>query len=88
MSDAQKRVEPVDLLAAFQNFSGKAIECISVLCIVPFAEGLVDDIISCDSNVSVYLQCTCSAHYITNVTFKSTGSFCRSSPGESDLGWC
>jgi hypothetical protein len=44
---------PGDLLAAFKSFSGKAIECISVMCIVPFSEGLVDDIISCDSNISV-----------------------------------
>jgi hypothetical protein len=54
-SETQELMEPVDLLAAFQNFSGKAIECISVLCVVPFVHGLVDDIISCDSNVSVKL---------------------------------
>jgi hypothetical protein len=48
--------QPIDVLAAFQTISGKAVECISVFCIVPFAEGLVDDIISCDSSVSVRVQ--------------------------------
>jgi hypothetical protein len=53
MDDVPGTVEPVDVLAAFRKISGKSVECISVLCIVPFAEGLVDDIISCDNGVSV-----------------------------------
>jgi len=53
MDKAPGNVEPVDVLAAFRKFSGKSPECISVLCIVPFSEGLVDDIISCDHSVSV-----------------------------------
>jgi hypothetical protein len=51
--DAHDAIQPIDVLAAFQTISGKPVECISVLCVVPFAEGVIDDIISCDSNVSV-----------------------------------
>jgi hypothetical protein len=55
-SETHNAIQPIDVLAAFQTISGKAVECISVFCIVPFAEGLVDDIISCDSNVSVCIH--------------------------------
>ena len=80
----------MNLLAEFQNLFGKAVECISVLCIVPFEQGLVDDIISCESSVSVCSKCTHqkSSFNPTNLFYHSIGSVCRSSPGQSCLGWC
>ena len=53
VGDAHDIIQPIDVLAAFQTIFGKAVECISVLCVVPFADGVVDDIISRDSSVSV-----------------------------------
>jgi hypothetical protein len=80
----------MNLLIEFQNIFGRAVECISVLCIVPFEQGLVDDVISSESSVSVCSKCTNQilTFILTNLFYHYTGPVCRSSPGESCLGRC
>jgi len=77
MNQSQNDSKVIDVLGAYRTISGKSIECISVLCIVPFAEGLVDDIVSCDESVSVNNTFSIAINiFLLDVA----GSFSRSTP--------